>query len=198
MNLRIAFAAVASLIAALCTIPYIADIFRLKTTPHSYSWLVWTLLQVTSAFAMLSGGAGIGAIPTAIGGGLCAFVFLLSLRYGTKNITAFDAVCLVGALLTTAVWFFSRNALLSIMLTSVIDFLAFLPTFRKSYAEPYSETVSLYLLSGIANGLSLFALGTVNPTTVLYPITLVVTNFFCVGIISFRRRQFQKNGFTIR
>ena len=84
------------------------------------------------------------------------------------------------------------------MLTSVIDFLAFLPTFRKSYAEPYSETVSLYLLSGIANGLSLFALGTVNPTTVLYPITLVVTNFFCVGIISFRRRQFQKNGFTIR
>lgn len=192
MNFHTIFAALSAIIGIGSFVPYIRDIFRLKTTPHSYSWLIWALLQGTGALAMLSAGASWGALSVTIGAFLCASVFLLSLRYGTTNITAFDTVCFIGALLATAVWFSLHDALLAIVLVSLIDLLAFLPTFRKAYVEPHSETTATYVLSGIADGLALFALGAFSVTTSLYLFTLVITNFACAGIILFRRAEMAK------
>lgn len=189
MNAQAIFAALSAVIGIGSFAPYIRDIFRLKTTPHSYSWLIWALLQGTGALAMLSANAGWGAVSVTIGAVLCASVFLLSLRYGTKNITVFDTVCFIGALATTAIWFSLHDALLAIVLVSLIDLLAFLPTFRKAYAEPHSETMATYVLSGIADGFALLALGTFSVTTSLYLFTLVVTNFACAGILWFRRQK---------
>lgn len=187
MPLQTIFAILATAIALANKVPYITDIYRLKTTPHSYSWLIWTLLQVTGALIMLSGGAGFGVASLLAGTVLCGFIFLLSLRYGTKNITTFDTICFVGALCATGVWFILHDAVLSILFVSAIDLLAFLPTFRKAYVEPYSETVSTYFLSAVAEVFALFALGSVTFTTSFYLISLVVTNSACSGIIWFRR-----------
>ena len=192
MNFQAVLALFSGVISIASFVPYIWDIFRLKTTPHSYSWLIWALLQGTGALAMLGAGADFGAISVAIGAVLCTSVFLLSLRYGTKNITVFDTVCFSGALIATAVWFSLHDALLAIVLVSLIDLLAFLPTFRKAYAEPHSETTATYVLSGIADGLALFALGAFSVTTSLYLFTLVVTNFACAGILWFRRARMAK------
>lgn len=187
MHLNTVFAVLATVIALANKIPYIRDIYRLKTTPHSYSWLIWTLLQVTGALVMLGSGAGAGVASLLAGGVLCGFIFLLSLRYGTKNITTFDTVCFVGALLAMSVWFLLHDALLSILLVSAIDLLAFLPTFRKSYEEPYSETPVMYLLAGVGEGFALLALESFTFVTSFYLITLVITNPFCSAIIWFRR-----------
>lgn len=186
------FATLSAVIGIGSFVPYIRDIFRLKTTPHSYSWLIWALLQGTGALAMLSAGASWGALSVTIGSVLCISVFLLSLRYGTKNITVFDTICFSGALLATAVWFFLHDALFAIVLVSFIDLLAFLPTFRKAYAEPHSETTATYVLSGIADGLALLALGVFSVATSLYLCTLVITNFACAGVIWFRRTEVAK------
>lgn len=189
MNLKLAFAIVATVIGNLNTVPYIVNIFRLKTTPHSYSWLVWTILQVTGALAMFEGGAGgAGVLYLSIGAALCLLVFLLSLRYGTKNITAFDTVCLTGALSATAVWFFLRQPLLSVVLVALIDVVAFLPTFRKAFEEPWSETVSMYFLSGVAQLLSLGALSVYNVSTMLYLISLATANMAFTAMVLMRRR----------
>ena len=188
MNLQIIFATLASVIGTLSFIPYIRDIFRLKTTPHTYSWLIWAILQATATSAMLSKGASFGVVTLAIGSLLCAFIFLLSLRYGTKNITTFDTICFIGALAGTGMWLFLHNALLSVCIVSVVDLIAFLPTFRKAYADPYSETPSTYLLSFIADGLALFALSAFSLTTSLYLFTLVATNLACVSVIFIRRK----------
>ena len=187
MNLKITLVVAASVIGNVTTIPYIIDVFRQKTTPHSYSWLVWTILQVTGALAMLAGGAGIGVLYLFIGAATCIFVFLLSLRYGTKNITSFDMVCLVGALLATAVWFFLHDALLSVILVASIDLVAFLPTFRKAYEEPRTETLSMYIFSGIAQLMSLVSLSVFTFTTTFYLSELVVANAVFVAMVLIRR-----------
>jgi hypothetical protein len=188
MNTKLTFAIAATVLGTLNTVPYIINIFRHKTTPHSYSWLVWTILQITGALAMLGGGAGgIGVVYLSVGAVLCLFVLLLSLRYGTKNITAFDKVCLVGALTATAIWFFLRQPLLSVIFVAVIDFVAFLPTFRKAYEEPCSETVSMYFLSGVAQLLALVALSAYNVSTTLYLIALAITNMVFTTMVLLRR-----------
>ncbi len=187
MNVNTIFAVLSGVIAVVGKIPYVLDIFKLKTTPHSYSWLIWTLLQGTATFVMLDSGAGAGVVSLAISTVLCAFIFTLSLSSGTKNITTFDTVCFIGALLATGIWFFLHDALLSILLVSAMDALAFLPTFRKSYVEPYSETAVTYLFAGVGEGFSLLALANITVITSFYLISLVITNFSCFVLIWVRR-----------
>ena len=187
MNLQTIFAVLASIIGIVPYVPYVRDIFRRKTTPHSYSWLIWTILQVTGALAMFASGAGLGVLYLLIGAVMCAFVFILSLRYGTKNVTRFDAVCLTGALSATAVWFFLHDAFLSVILVALIDLVAFLPTFRKAYEEPWSETLSMYIFSGVAQVLSLASLSSYTITTSLYLITLATANAAFTAMVLIRR-----------
>ncbi|VVB73532.1 Uncharacterised protein [uncultured archaeon] len=181
--LKLILAIVSAIVGTISFLPYIRDIFLKKTKPHSYSWLIWTILQATGVVAMLSGGAGLGVVALSVGVAFCGFIFLLSLRYGTKNITRFDTLCFIGALLATGFYVFLNDALLSVVLVTFIDFVAFLPTLRKAYEEPYTETFSTFLLSGIANLLALGALDVFSVTTALYPASLVITNSICSSII---------------
>ncbi|MDO8594324.1 MAG: hypothetical protein Q7R93_02305 [bacterium] len=192
MDIKTLFAITGSIIGIVFTIPYIIDIFRRKTEPHSYSWLVWTILQATGVLAMLASGAGIGILYLSLSTGMCALIFVLSLRFGTKNVTSFDLVCLVSALSALFVWFFMHDALLSIIMVSCIDFIGFLPTFRKAYADPFTETVSNYFSGGVAQVLSLASLSEYHLTTSLYLIALALANFIFTTMVLLRRMQLQR------
>jgi len=109
MNIKIIFAVLSSIVGISCFIPYILDIFKGKTKPHSYSWFIWTVLQTIGAISMFSIGAGLGVVSISIGAILCGFVFILSLKYGTHNIKTFDVVCLVGSLIAIFFYFFLHS-----------------------------------------------------------------------------------------
>ena len=170
--------------------PYLRDIFSRKTTPHIYSWLVWTILQMTAAVAILQQNSFYSALGV-IGLGLVSLVvFILSFRYGTKNITFFDKLCLIGALISIGIWIFTENATISIILVSIIDFIGFLPTYRKVYQEPYSETLFLYILSGLSNFFSLLSITVYSIESSLYVGSLVITNIIMVCITLIRRKNY--------
>src|SRR5580692_12753970 len=107
---------IATLISMASYIPYLRDLFARKTQPHTYTWLIWTILQITGTVAMFSTGAGIEAMALAVGSVFCIFIFILSLKYGTKNITVFDTICLIGALAAIGVYLFLHNPILSVIL----------------------------------------------------------------------------------
>ncbi len=192
MNIKIIFAILSSLTAIVCFIPYIRDIFKGKTKPHSYSWLIWTILQTIGVIIMLNSGAGIGASSLFIGVILCSFVFLLSLKHGTHNIKTFDVICLIGALVSVIIYIFLQNAVFSIIIISITDFIGFLPTIRKSYEEPETETVSTYFLSSISSFFALLAISFFSFTTSIYLLSLIITNGGC-AILILARRKYLKN-----
>ena len=103
-------------------------------------------------------------------------------------IKTFDKICLVGALIAISLYLFLHNALLSVIVVTLTDFIGFLPTIRKSYAEPKTETLSTYGLSSASSAFALFALTNFNITTSLYLITLVITNGLCAVIILVQRK----------
>lgn len=187
MELKLIFGIIAVALGLASFFPYVRDIFLKKTTPHIYSWLVWSILQTIGVIAMIGGNAGYGSFGLAMGGLVSVSVFLLSFKYGTKNITIFDTICLVGALIAVMVYFFQKDPLLAVILITVIDFIGFLPTYRKGYMEPQSETVTLYLLSAISNAFALVAIIDYSMTTVLYVGSLVITNGIIVAILLGRR-----------
>ncbi len=189
MDIKFLFGIIGGILTVVSFFPYLLDIFRGKTKPHSYTWLIWSILQTTGTIAIFLNNGGWGALNLAVGSVLCMLVLILSLKYGTKNITRFDTTLLIGALLAIVVWIFTKNALYSIILVSAIDFTGYLPTARKAYEEPYTETVSLYVMNAMTDILGLLALSAYSITTVLYLATLLFANTSLVIMLTLRRRR---------
>jgi len=192
MDIKLFFGLVSSFVAIICFAPYLIDIFKKKTEPHMYSWLIWTILQVVGVMAQLKDGAGYGSWALAIGVFFCFTIFLLSFKYGTKNISKFDIFCLVASLFAILIYINIQNPVWAIIVVAIIDFVGFLPTFRKGFQEPFSETPNTFVMSAVANFLSLLALQNYSLTTVLYIASLFVTNSSFATMIYLRKNVVKK------
>lgn len=192
MYIKIIAAVITSILSVVCFLPYLRDIFKRKSTPHIYSWLVWSILQAEGTIAIIVGHGSYGALGIGIGTLFCVLIFFLSFKYGTKNITRFDTICLIGSILSIILWIFTKNPLLAVILISVIDIMAFMPTYRKGYEEPHTETVSTYLFSSISSMFALIALTNYSVVTVLYIASLVLSNGIFVILLLYRRGKVPK------
>ncbi len=180
---------IAILIAFAGYIPYFRDIFRGKTKPHAFSWLVWASLTGIAFFGQIFDKGGAGAWVTGVTAAVSIVIFILALKKGEKDITSSDKWSLFGAGIALVLWFITNNPLGSIILVTLIDALGFYPTFRKSYYKPYQETMITFFLSGLKFVIALFALQHYSLITWLYPGSLILMNFVFVGMIMIRRRK---------
>lgn len=168
---------------------YFKDIFANKTKPHAFSWLVWAALTSIAFFGQLSDNAGPGAWVTATTAAASFVVFGLAIKKGEKDITLSDKLNLLGAVAALALWFMTSGPLLSVILITVVDFLGFMPTIRKSYHKPHEETLIAYVLAGLKFVLAIIALEHYSLVTWLYPASLIAANLFFVFMLVVRRRK---------
>ncbi len=171
---------------------YYRDIFRGKTKPHTYTWLVWSTLTGIGFFGQLAGGAGLGAITLGLASILAAGVFFLSLDRGEKDITLSDKVSLISAGVGLLLWYLTKNPLYTIILITLTDMLGYYPTIRKSIKKPQEETLQTYFLGAIIYIVSFFALENFNIITVFYPAGITIMNWIMVTLLIVRRKQLQK------
>ncbi len=182
-------AVIGVVITFIAYIPYFRDIFAGKTKPHAFTWLIWSILTGIAFFAQLYDGGGIGSVILGITAVISFIIFLIALRVGKKNIVRVNWIFLFGALLALAIWFVTEDPFWSVILITVIDAVAFAPTFRKAYRDPYTETLSTFLLSGIKFIFAIAALEAFTTVTVLYPLSLVFANGLFVVLLVVRRRK---------
>lgn len=181
-----------SLVAVSLTIlgyvPYVRDVFKGKTLPHPYTWFIWGTVTAIAYFLQASGGAGVGSWVTLVVAMISYFIFILGLRNGNKDITVLDTVFFLLSLVAIPLWLIAKQPILSVVLVSIIDMLGFVPTIRKSWSKPYSETLFTYELNAFRHGLSLFALEQYNIVTFLYPASWALANTFFSLMLILRRR----------
>jgi len=193
MEYKVVVSAFVVLLVFVAYIPYFRDIFGKKTIPHTFTWLVWTLAVGVTCALQISGGAGVGACMTAVLAVVCFAIFVLSFWYGTKDISKLDIIFLVLALTSLALWIFAKQPILSTMLVVSTDVLGLAPTVRKSWHEPYSETLSMYQITTVRHALSILALQQYNILTLLYPIVWVLANGAFSIMLMIRRSQLSTN-----
>lgn len=189
MDTKIFFAILSVLCGLIAFAPYLLDIFKFKTKPHIFTWLIWAITQGTATFAIFYGGGGVGGIELLVGTILILAVFLFSLKYGTKKITKTDAIVLFFALLAIIVWWHLEQPVLSVFMVSFIDIAGYIPTFRKSYRDPWDETLISWLLFAVSDIFSIFALSEYNLLTTVYLISVGSANM-CLFTFCFIRRYF--------
>ncbi|MDO8593079.1 MAG: hypothetical protein Q7R92_04935 [bacterium] len=180
-------------------IPYFINIFRKKTKPHIFSWLVWGIEVGVAFFAQLAKGGGAGTWVTGFTALSCLAVAGLALFYGEKKITKIDWASFIGALLGIVFWQLTGDPLLAVILAASVDTLGFVPTFRKAYNKPLEETTTTFSFGAIKFAISLAALESFSLTTALFPATLVLSNSAFVIMVLLRRQALAKaNAMTVR
>jgi len=192
MDVKIILTVIATAIGVVAFFPYLRDTFSLKTKPHAYTWLIWAITQGTAVFGIWYGGGGWGALNLTIGTLFVIVVFLFSIKYGTKNITKSDTAILVAALSAIIIWWRLDQPLISVIMVSMIDVIGYIPSFRKSYQEPWSETLISWILFSASNIFAILALEEYNLLTVTYLAAITSANIALFLLCFFRRKFFPK------
>lgn len=138
---------------------------------------------------MVSGG-GPGSWATGVAAVVTIITLLLSLKggYGNKDITNFDKVCLILAIISILPWLLTKNVLWSVLLATFIDLIAFFPTMRKTWHAPKSESLGSMYADAVKHALSTFSMGTYSLVTLVYPLSVLATKFVIIGEIVFLRK----------
>ena len=171
-------------------VPYIRDILRGKTQPHPYSWLLGGVLTAIAFALQLSGDAGTGAFATLAASILCWVVLGLSFYKKVKfDIAPMDTIFFVMALISLVLWLVAKQPVLSIILTTLTDVLGFIPTVRKSWNRPFTETLSSYWMNTGRFGLVLLSLERFSMLSALYPFTWFLGNGLFSVMLMVRRKQ---------
>ena len=181
------FGAVSVALAATGYTSYIVGILKKRTKPHLFSWGVWAIIMTIVFVAQFIKGAGAGAWVTGFSAAACLTIAALAIQHGEKNITTSDWLAFFGAITIIPVWYLTRDPLWAVLLATVIDAMAYYPTFRKSYGKPYEENTLTYSIDVIKWVVAFFALGNYSATTLIYPMFCLSANTLLVVMILWRR-----------
>ena len=181
---------VATILVFFGYIPYIRDIVKGKTKPHVYSWFLLGFLTLIAFALQLSDKAGSGAFVTLAAAIMCFVVIIFGFIYKSKvKIVKSDTIFLIFAIISLGLWLIAKQPVLSVILTVIIDLLGFAPTIRKSWNNPFSETLTFYYLNSIRFGLAIIALQKYSLLTALYPITWLMANILFALMLIIRRKK---------
>ena len=178
------------LLITISAVPYISDIFRLKTKPERATWFIWSVLLTIAFFAQFAKGGTWSLITTGIDGLIVIIIFILSIKYGMGGASRLDIVALIVSGIGLVLWYLTNEPLYALLITIVIDMLASMLTVVKTYKEPSTETFSAYMICGTGGLLGAFAVGTLNFSLIIFPLWICVMNY-AIGftILLGQRRQ---------
>ncbi len=184
--------ALAAVISIVSLVPYIRDTWLDKTRPHLFTWIVWTAMTAIAFAGQVVSGGGPGTWATGTTAALCVVITLLAISHGEKQITRSDWLSLVGCAIAGLAWLATDGPLLSIILVTLIDLLAFGPTLRKSWNKPHEETLITHQLSMLKHALSIIALAKLSLATAVYPAAVGLMNVVLVTLLIVRRSQLRQ------
>jgi len=183
MSLALAIVILASVLAIIGNVPYINDVLRGKVRPHPYTWVVGAIVSTIVFLGQTQAGAGLGAIPTFVSALFAGIIFLLSLKFGFKNITRGDKIAFFVALAALIPWLITKDPTLSIVIAVGIDVVSFIPTLRKTFYNPETEQPLLFLMNVSRHILMLCALNAYNLATVLHSVVMILLNLTMLVLI---------------
>lgn len=189
MDYKILFGTIAAVLAFFGSYVYIRDIIRGNTRPHLYTWLIWSIVTVIAFLGQIVSGGGAGSWATGVSALLTIGVTVGCwwFGYGSTDITTFDKICLVLALIAILPWLLVESVLWSVILASAIDVIGFFPTMRKTWHAPKSESLGSMYVDAIKHSLSIASLNFYSITTWLYPAAVLLTKVIIISEIVFLR-----------
>jgi len=168
---------------------YFRGVYKGKTKPHAFTWLVWTILSTIGFFATLTSEGYAVAWILGINVLGCGTTSAIGFYQKRVDYDKYDWLALIGALVGTLLWYITNNALYAVILISISDFIAITPTLRKAYKFPFEENLESFLIGIIFYIFAIIALESFELTNWLYPASIIFADLVLIGIIIIQRRK---------
>jgi hypothetical protein len=183
------------LIAIILTVwalyPYIRSIHQGKTKPHAFSWIIWGSTTMVVGIAQFTEKGGAGSWSIILSGTITFYIaYLAYIHKSDTSITRSDTLFFVSAMSAIPFWIITSNPLWSVLILTSVDIIGYAPTFRKSYENPYQESLPLFSIMTFRNFIAALALEHYSLTTLVFPVATGLANVVLIGMIFIRRRFF--------
>lgn len=154
------FAILGALITLGGNAAYARDTFRGRTHPNRVSWALWTLAPMVAFAAELAQHVGLDALLTlAVGlGPLLVVVASFVDPNAYARLTGLDLLCGGLSLLALAAWALTGSGDVAICLSILADLFGAIPTIRKAYRHPRSESASAFIASALGAVITLLTI----------------------------------------
>lgn len=169
---------------------YIRSILNRETTPHVFSWWIWTITTWVAFFAQVEWGGGWWSAQGWVTFIICFVITFLAFSYG--NIGSFsriDWLSLFLSIVAIILWKITDNPLYAAIFATLADWIWYIPTFRKVWYKPESEPSTYYWLMNVKHWLSLISLSSYNLTTMIFSGMVISVNFWLLLIQSIRKNK---------
>jgi hypothetical protein len=135
---------------------YLIDTVSGKVKPNRVSFLMWSLAPLVAFFAQIRSGVGIQSLLTLTMGLSPLLIFIASFfnKKSEWKLTTFDLVCGGLSFVGFIIYLITKDAVLAIVFSIFADGLASLPTIRKSFLFPETESGWPYFGSVISTVLT--------------------------------------------
>ncbi len=136
---------------------YIKDTLIGKTKPNRITWLMWSIAPLIAAAAAISKGVTFAVVPVFMSGfgPLCVLTASFFNRKAYWKLATFDYLCGFFSVVALVVWVITKEANIAIIFAIASDGFAAIPTLKKSWTNPETETGMPFIM-GLISSLTCF------------------------------------------
>ena len=157
---------------------YIRDTLRGTTSPNRVTWSLWGVEGVLAFFVEIQQHVGLASLMTLMLGLVPCGVVVASFRNRNAvwKLGPFDAVCGAVSIGGLVFWAFINEPTVALVSFVLADQMAALPTVRKSWLAPSTESPRLFFLGSTNCAITVLTLTKLTTAGVLFPGCILVTD----------------------
>lgn len=171
---------------------YVYDTIRGTTRPNRISYGLWAIAPLIGVGAAISSGAGVLTTVRTFMAGFVPLIILIASflnRSGYWKTTKFDYICGSFSLIALVLWLVIDLPIYAVLIAALADFFAAIPTIKKSWTNPESETGIAYITSLLSVVIILPTIKVFDIQNTAFQIYLIVVNLTLIFAI-YRRKIF--------
>lgn len=175
-------------------VSYVVDTIKGKTKPNRLSWGLWAAAPLIGVGAAISSGADVlTTARTFMAGFIPLLVFVAS--FLNKNsywkTEKFDLYCGVFSVIALILWLALDIPVYAVLLAAIGDLFAAIPTIKKAWKNPETETGVTYVMSLLSVLIILPTIKVFDIPNTAFQIYLVIVNIALI-IAVYRRLLFKQ------
>jgi hypothetical protein len=164
---------------------YVRDTLRGTTSPNRVTWSLWAIEGILAFGVELQQHVGVAAWMTLMLGFVPFVVVVASFKnsHSVWKIGVFDIFCGSISLAGLVFWAFINEPTIALVSFVCADQVAALPTLRKSWLAPSTETPWTYFMGCLNCVITILTLKVLTTEGALFPGCIVVTDFVLAAMI---------------
>lgn len=176
-------------LSSLGSLAYIRDTLAGRTKPNRVSWTLFAAAPIVATYISWSIGADPWSIARVFGAGFFPLLILMASFWNRQSfwqLGTFDYFCGALSLVALYMWLGAESPRVAILLLALADLFASIPTIRKAWKFPETETGFTFILGIPIFLLNVPAIAVWNIENAAFQLYLVTVNT-CISFAIYRK-----------